>query len=158
VPELQRLAKTIVRWETPIPRWHRTQLTDAATEGTKLVVKNIKRLGFRFRNYENYRLRLLCAAAAMATATRRMNTAPPTTPQGVVPPSCRTRLTFRPIDEVLLLCHSASTRNLTGERCQHWSGTWPVERPYDASEVPLSQCLQAFCSAPASQLSRLGYP
>jgi len=142
----------------PDPALDRTQLTDAATEGTKLVVKNIKRLGFRFRNYENYRLRLLCAAAAMATATRRMNTAPPTTPQGVVPPSCRTRLTFRPIDEVLLLCHSASTRNLTGERCQHWSGTWPVERPYDASEVPLSQCLQAFCSAPASQLSRLGYP
>jgi transposase len=59
VPELERLARTIARWETPILRWHRTGLTNAATEGTNLVVKNIKRLGFGFRNFENYRLRLL---------------------------------------------------------------------------------------------------
>jgi transposase len=59
VPELQRLARTIARWETPILRWHRTRLTNAATEGTNLVIKNIKRLGFGFRNFDNYRLRLL---------------------------------------------------------------------------------------------------
>jgi hypothetical protein len=44
VPELERLARTIARWETPILRWHRTHLTNAATEGTNLVIKNIKRL------------------------------------------------------------------------------------------------------------------
>jgi transposase len=59
VPELERLARTIARWETPILRWHRTRLTNAATEGTNLIIKNIKRLGFGFRNFENYRLRLL---------------------------------------------------------------------------------------------------
>jgi transposase len=59
VPELERLARTIARWETPILRWHRTRLTNAATEGTNLVIKNIKRLGFGFRNFDNYRLRLL---------------------------------------------------------------------------------------------------
>jgi transposase len=59
VPELERLAGTIARWETPILRWHRTRLTNAATEGTNLVIKNIKRLGFGFRNFDNYRLRLL---------------------------------------------------------------------------------------------------
>jgi transposase len=59
VPELERLARTIARWEVPILRWHRTRLTNAATEGTNLVIKNIKRLGFGFRNFENYRLRLL---------------------------------------------------------------------------------------------------
>jgi transposase len=59
VPELDRLARTIARWETPILRWHRTRLTNAATEGTNLVIKNIKRLGFGFRNFDNYRLRLL---------------------------------------------------------------------------------------------------
>lgn len=64
VPELERLARTITRWETPILRWHRTRLTNAATEGTNLVVKNIKRLGFGFRNFENYRLRLLLRCGA----------------------------------------------------------------------------------------------
>jgi transposase len=64
VPELERLARTVARWETPILRWHRTGLTNAATEGTNLVVKNVKRLGFGFRNFENYRLRLLLRCGA----------------------------------------------------------------------------------------------
>ncbi|MEQ8717166.1 MAG: ISL3 family transposase, partial [Acidimicrobiales bacterium] len=59
VPELTRLAKTIRRWERPLLRWHTTGLTNAATEGRNLIIKNIKRLGFGFRNFENYRLRLL---------------------------------------------------------------------------------------------------
>jgi Transposase len=37
----------------------RTSFTNVATEDTNLVVKNIKRLGFGFRNFENCRLRLL---------------------------------------------------------------------------------------------------
>jgi transposase len=64
VPELERLARTIARWEVPILRWHRTHLTNAATEGTNLVIKNIKRLGFGFRNFDNYRLRLLLRCGA----------------------------------------------------------------------------------------------
>jgi transposase len=64
VPELDRLAHTVARWETPILRWHRTRLTNAATEGTNLIIKNIKRLGFGFRNFENYRLRLLLRCGA----------------------------------------------------------------------------------------------
>jgi len=64
VPELERLARTIGRWETPILRWHRTRLTNAATEGTNLIVKNVKRLGVGFRNFENYRLRLLLRCGA----------------------------------------------------------------------------------------------
>jgi transposase len=60
-PELERLARTSARWETPILRWHHTRLTNATTEDTNLIVKNIKRLGFGFRNFENYRFRLrLC--------------------------------------------------------------------------------------------------
>jgi transposase len=64
VDELERLARTVARWETPILRWHRTRLTNAATEGTNLIVKNIKRLGFGFRNFDNYRLRLLLRCGA----------------------------------------------------------------------------------------------
>lgn len=59
VVELTRLAKTIRRWETPLLRWHTTKLTNAGTEGTNLIIKNIKRLGFGFRNFDNYRIRLL---------------------------------------------------------------------------------------------------
>jgi transposase len=64
VPELERLARTIARWERSILRWHPTRLTNAATEGTNLVIKNIKRLGFGFRNFDNYRLRLLLRCGA----------------------------------------------------------------------------------------------
>jgi transposase len=53
--DVAELARTIARWEAPILRWHRTALTNAATEGMNLVVKNIKRLGFGFRNFDNYR-------------------------------------------------------------------------------------------------------
>jgi transposase len=42
VPELERLARTIAHWERSILRWHPTRLTNAATEGTNLVIKNIK--------------------------------------------------------------------------------------------------------------------
>ena len=38
VPELERLARTIARWETPILSWKRTRLTNAATEGTNLII------------------------------------------------------------------------------------------------------------------------
>jgi transposase len=59
VDELDRLARTIARWEPGILRWHRTKLTNGRTEGTNLVIKNIKRTGYGFRNFDNYRLRLL---------------------------------------------------------------------------------------------------
>jgi len=64
VPELERLARTITHWEAPILRWHCTRLTNAATEGTNLAIKNIRRLGFGFRNFDNYRLRLLLRSDA----------------------------------------------------------------------------------------------
>ena len=59
VDELATLAGTIGRWEAGIVRWHRTGLTNGPTEGRNLVIKNIKRTGYGFRNFNNYRLRLL---------------------------------------------------------------------------------------------------
>ena len=64
MPELERLARTIAHWETPILRWHRTRLTNTTTEGTNLIIKNIKRLGYGFRNSDNYHLRLLLRCGA----------------------------------------------------------------------------------------------
>jgi transposase len=65
IHELARLSRTVRRWEPQILGWHRTGLTNAAVEGTNLIVKNVKRLGFGFTNFANYRLRLLlrCGAA-----------------------------------------------------------------------------------------------
>lgn len=59
VPELARLARTIRAWEPEILAFHTTGLTNAATEATNLLIKKIKRVGHGFRNFENYRLRLL---------------------------------------------------------------------------------------------------
>jgi transposase len=59
VAELTRLAGTTARWEAGILRWHRTGLTNGPVEGRNLVIKNTKRTGYGFRNFDNYRLRLL---------------------------------------------------------------------------------------------------
>ncbi len=59
IGELARLANTINSWETEILNYHHTGVTNAATEGTNLLIKKIKRVGHGFRNFDNYRLRLL---------------------------------------------------------------------------------------------------
>jgi transposase len=59
VIELRRLAATVRRWEREILGWHRTGLSNGPTEAMNLLIKKIKRVGHGFRNFENYRLRLL---------------------------------------------------------------------------------------------------
>jgi hypothetical protein len=59
VAELERLAKTVHRWEHEILGWHRTGLSNGPTEAMNLLIKKIKRVGHGFRNIDNYRLRLL---------------------------------------------------------------------------------------------------
>jgi transposase len=59
VVELRRLATTVHRWEPEILGWHRTGLSNGPTEAMNLLIKKIKRVGHGFRNFENYRLRLL---------------------------------------------------------------------------------------------------
>jgi transposase len=60
LPEARRLARTVRRWEAPILAWHTTSGTSSArVEATNLLIKKTKRVGHGFRNYRNYRLRLL---------------------------------------------------------------------------------------------------
>jgi transposase len=59
IPELTRLATTISQWESELLRWHLTGLSNGPVEGTNLVVKNTKRCGYGFRNFNNYRHRVL---------------------------------------------------------------------------------------------------
>jgi transposase len=81
VIELDRLAATIRRWEHEILGWHRTGLTNGPTEAMNLLVKKIKRVDHGFRNFNDYRLRLLlhCGTPWVAHSTRRTNQRPPTT-------------------------------------------------------------------------------
>lgn len=58
--ELERLGRTIAAWETPLLAYFTTGgVSNGPTEAVNLLVKRIKRVGFGFRNFANYRLRLL---------------------------------------------------------------------------------------------------
>ena len=59
VHELPRLARTVRRWQPQVLAWHTTGLTNGPTEAVNLLVKKVKRVGHGFRNFDNYRLRLL---------------------------------------------------------------------------------------------------
>jgi transposase len=54
------LARTVRRWEPELLAWHDSGgLTNARTEAVNLLIKKIKRVGHGFRNFDNYRIRLL---------------------------------------------------------------------------------------------------
>jgi transposase len=60
VPELSRLARTVRIWEAELLAWHATSgCSNGPTEAINLLVKKVKRVGHGFRNFANYRLRLL---------------------------------------------------------------------------------------------------
>jgi transposase len=65
LPECDRLARTIRRWEAQLPAYYRSDgLSNVRSESTNALIKKIKRVGHGFRNLGNYRLRLCCTAAA----------------------------------------------------------------------------------------------
>ncbi len=60
IPELHRLARTISAWQNQLLAYFTTgRASNGPTEAVNLLVKRIKRVGFGFRNFDNYRLRLL---------------------------------------------------------------------------------------------------
>jgi transposase len=60
VAELSRLARTVRAWEAEILAWHATGgCSNGPTEAVNLLIKQVKRVGHGFRNFDNYRLRLL---------------------------------------------------------------------------------------------------
>jgi transposase len=62
VAELSRLAKTVAAWEAEILAYHRTNLaSNGPTEAVNLLIETVRRTGHGFRNFDNYRLRLLLA-------------------------------------------------------------------------------------------------
>lgn len=59
VPELARLAKTISAWQAEVLAYHTTGLSNGPTEAVNLLIEKVRRIGHGFRNFDNYRLRLL---------------------------------------------------------------------------------------------------
>jgi len=61
-PEVQRLGRTIQYWFEKIANFHLARLSNGPTEALNNLIKRIKRIGFGFRNFENYRVRALLYA------------------------------------------------------------------------------------------------
>ena len=61
-PEIQRLGRTLRNWFTKICNFHLARVTNGPTEALNNLIKRIKRIGFGFRNFENYRIRALLYA------------------------------------------------------------------------------------------------
>ena len=61
-PELRQLGRTLRRWHHEIVAWHQAQVSNGPTEATNSLIKLIKRVGFGFRRFRNYRLRVLLYA------------------------------------------------------------------------------------------------
>ncbi len=65
VPELLRLARTLDAWtEELLAYWTSTGrrgVSNGPTEATNALIQKVKRVGHGFRNFDNYRLRLLLA-------------------------------------------------------------------------------------------------
>lgn len=60
IPELIRLATTIDSWRSELLAYFTTGgISNGPTEAINLLIKKIKRVGHGFRNFDNYRLRLL---------------------------------------------------------------------------------------------------
>jgi transposase len=63
VPELKTLRRTLMRWRREILAYFRSRLTNARTEGFNAKAKLVKRRGYGYRSFDNYRLALLNACS-----------------------------------------------------------------------------------------------
>jgi transposase len=61
-PEIRRLGRTIKNWFAKIVNFHLARISNGPTEALNNLIKRIKRIGFGFRNFENYRIRALLYA------------------------------------------------------------------------------------------------
>jgi transposase len=61
-PEVRSLGRTIRRWHTQIVAWHHARVSNGPTEAINNLIKRIKRIGFGFRRFAHYRIRVLLYA------------------------------------------------------------------------------------------------
>lgn len=61
-PEVQRLGRTIRKWFDKLCNYQLAKVSNGPTEALNNLIKRIKRIGFGFRNFKNYRIRALLYA------------------------------------------------------------------------------------------------
>jgi transposase len=78
IPEVKRLGKTLRRWREEILAYFATGVvSNGGTEAINGVIEKTRRLAHGFRNFTNYRIRILLAADGSRSYRRR----PPITPE-----------------------------------------------------------------------------
>jgi transposase len=75
-PEVRSLGRTIECWRDQIVAWHQALVSNGPTEAVNNLIKRIKRIGFGFRRFAHYRIRVLLYAGRpnwglLATVTPR---------------------------------------------------------------------------------------
>lgn len=61
-PKVRALGRTLHRWHDQIVAWHRAHVSNGPTEAVNNLIKRNKRIGFGFRRFAHYRLRVLLYA------------------------------------------------------------------------------------------------
>lgn len=61
-PELRKLGATLKRWSDKVCNYHIARVSNRPTEALNNLIKRIKRIGFGFTNFNNYRIRALLYA------------------------------------------------------------------------------------------------
>ncbi len=76
IPEVTALAETVAAWWPEIETFLSLGITNAATEGTNRVVKQVKRNAYGFRNKNHYRdrVRLHCTRPGRPVSARAIKT------------------------------------------------------------------------------------
>lgn len=74
--EVQALGRTLRTWRAQILAWHQARVSNGPTEAANNLIKRIKRIGFGFRRFTHYRIRVLLYAGKpnwdlLATITPR---------------------------------------------------------------------------------------
>ncbi len=60
--EVRSLGRTLARWFEEITNWHKAFVSNGPTEAVNNLIKRIKRIGFGFRSFAHYRIRVLLYA------------------------------------------------------------------------------------------------
>jgi Transposase len=64
-PEVRSLGRTLARWFEEITAWHKALVSNGPTEAVNNLMKRIKRIGFGFRSFLHYRVRVLLYAGRL---------------------------------------------------------------------------------------------
>jgi transposase len=76
IPEVARLGRTLRVWRSQVLAYFDTDgLSNGGTEAINMLIEKARRLAHGYRNFDNYRLRMLLAASG--TRTRRVRTSGP---------------------------------------------------------------------------------